>query len=166
MNYQEISRCRPLLLCAVMVAVVCMTSCKQGKPVAHVVEEDIMVQGVVCDATNHHAHPQAKVLAINMNNDTVVTVTTDFEGKFIFVVPKGVYSLHVKTMGYNTEKRWLNAYVPIYMDTIYIESLPPGVIEVDEVLIAAPRDSILDDCIGPHSVIQKTEIDGVKVSVQ
>ena len=157
-----------LMLCAAMVTLATMTSCKNGKSVAQVVKNNVLVQGVVCDAKNHHTHPRAQVIVLGFSNirDTVSIITTDLEGKYDFTVPKGTYSICVKSVGYRTSTMWLNAGDFICMDTIYIESLPPGVIEIDTIYIAPPRDSFFDDYMGLDGAMQKMKVDGVNVSVQ
>lgn len=128
--------------------------------------DSVTVRGTVIEERNGEPVPFANVLVLTpYGRDTVARVSTDFDGKFEVVVPKGLYALQVKLPGLWSWARMINVNEDTDMGTINLEAMVVGLMEVEVVTQGMPLDTS-DYELGTDAPTQKLEREGVKVIVR
>ena len=130
--------------------------------------DSVKVRGTVIDVRTKEELPFATVIVTTISKrDTVASTTTDFEGRFELVLPKGHYSLSVYTVGYQRWSTWFTANEETNLGNITLVALTMGLVEVEVEIQGMPiQDVVGPDLIGPNGSTQEMEVDGVKVIVR
>ena len=128
--------------------------------------DSVKVRGTVIDVRTQEELPFATVIVTTINSrDTIASTTTDFEGRFELVLPKGQYSLSVYIVGYQRWSTWFTANEETNLGNITLVAPITGLVEV-EILGMPIQDEEGPDLIDPNGSTQEMEVEGVKVIVR